>query len=191
MSYTDLKYKLSNIKNLDITAIFEWVVETIFKILLFFVLIALIVGLIKLFSGLNVLFTGETIIESYGSIITDILTFFVVLELFKSLFDYFENHQLKLTFIVDSAIVFILREVMINLYKHKLDPMETISIAVLLLVLGLMRTAAVVYSPIEKKIIKEVEQDYKRGLLQAYMAEQRASRFYQYAFEGEFEPGRH
>ena len=60
--------------------------------------------------------------EAFGSIVTHLLTFFIILELFKSLVEYFREHRLKLTFIVDATLVFVLREVMIGLYQHQSSP---------------------------------------------------------------------
>jgi uncharacterized membrane protein (DUF373 family) len=61
--------------------------------------------------------------------------------------DYFELHRLKITYITDAAIVFVLREIMIGLYGHSMGSREVITLAVLILVLGGVRTLAVVFSP--------------------------------------------
>src|SRR5574340_615773 len=59
--------------------------------------------------------------------------------------EYFEAHRLKLTFIVDGTLVFVLREVMIALYQHAASPGQLGALAAILLVLGLLRAGAVLY----------------------------------------------
>ncbi len=68
---------------------------------------------------------------------------FVVIELLKSIVEYVEVHRLKITFILDAAVVFLLREVMIGLYGKTLDGPMLAAIAFLLLVLGAFRVGAV------------------------------------------------
>ncbi len=46
---------------------------------------------------------------------------FIVIELLRSLIEYFTVHRLKITFITDAALVFVLREIMVGLYQHKLE----------------------------------------------------------------------
>jgi hypothetical protein len=49
--------------------------------------------------------------------------------------------------ILDAAIVFVVREVMIGLYRHELHAPEIASLGFLLLVVGAVRIAAVRFSP--------------------------------------------
>ena len=79
--------------------------------------------------------------------VTNILSMFIIIELLRSVIEYFEIHRLKITFITDAALVFILREVMVGIYQHKMSAIETGSLAVLLLVIGGIRTLAIIYSP--------------------------------------------
>jgi uncharacterized membrane protein (DUF373 family) len=72
---------------------------------------------------------------------------FVVIELLKSIFEYFEVHRLKITFILDAALVFVLREVMIGLYRDSMHARKIVALAFLVLVLGAVRIAAVRFSP--------------------------------------------
>jgi uncharacterized membrane protein (DUF373 family) len=92
-------------------------------------------------------FLSPTITEGFNSLLTDILSMFVVMELFRTVLEYFEIHRLRITFIIDGAIVFILREIMVGIYQRKMSAFETISLAVLLLVIGVIRTLAIVHSP--------------------------------------------
>ena len=56
-------------------------------------------------------------------------------------------HRIRITFIIDAALVFLVREVMIGLYKHALGPADVAALAALLLVLGAVRLTTVRFSP--------------------------------------------
>ncbi len=121
----------------DLTAI-------VFSIILFFLMIGISIGTIKLFLQLGDLFNSGKVTGSYINIIADVLSLFILIELSRSLVDYFDIKRLRLTFIVDAAIVFVLREIMIQLFQHKLPGSEMYAMSVLLFVLGLLRIASVV-----------------------------------------------
>jgi uncharacterized membrane protein (DUF373 family) len=77
-------------------------------------------------------------------IISDVLTLFILIELSRSLVEYFSTARLRMTFIVDAAIVFVLRELMIQLFEHKITPPEIYATSVLLLVMTVLRIGSVV-----------------------------------------------
>lgn len=111
------------------------------------VILALMLGMAKIVLDLKGVFMSPSITEGFNSLLTDILSMFVVMELFRTILEYFEIHRLRITFIIDGALVFVLREIMVGIYQHKMSAIETISLAVLLLVIGVIRTLAIVHSP--------------------------------------------
>ena len=139
----------------DALTFFNQVMDVFFKLLIFFVVLVLGTGLIKLFWEVWQVMALHELREAFGFTVTNLLTFFVILELFKSLVEYFREHRLKLTFIVDATLVFILREVMIGLYQHQSPPLQIAALALLALVLGGVRTLAIIYSPMEKKMVEQ------------------------------------
>jgi uncharacterized membrane protein (DUF373 family) len=92
-------------------------------------------------------FGSQTISAAFDMIVTNILSLFIVIELLWSIIEYFTVHRLKITFITDAALVFVLREIMIGLYGHNLASQMIIALAVLILVIGGLRTLAVIFSP--------------------------------------------
>ncbi len=58
----------------------------------------------------------------YVRLVLNVLTLFVLIELSRSLVSHFDEHRLRLTFIVDTSIVFVLREIMLKLFEHKISP---------------------------------------------------------------------
>ncbi len=122
-------------------------VDLVVKLLVPLAILALMMGIARVFLDLWGSWRTPSIATAFDVLVTDILSMFVVIELLKSIVEYFEVHRLKITFILDAALVFVLREVMIGLYRHAIAPSETGALALLLLVLGVLRIAAVRFSP--------------------------------------------
>ena len=127
--------------------LFKKVVDMLVRMMIPLVILALMLGMARIFLDLKGVFLSPSITEGFNSLLTDILSMFVVMELFRTILEYFEIHRLRITFIIDGALVFILREIMVGIYEHKMSATETISLAVLLLVIGVIRTLAIVHSP--------------------------------------------
>src|SRR5262245_10169600 len=141
-------------QHFDAITFFNQVMDWFFKLLIFFVVLVLSVGLARLFWEVWRIMASSELKEAFAFTVTNLLTFFIILELFKSLVEYFREHRLKLTFIVDATLVFILREVMIGLYQHEAAPLQIAALALLALVLGTLRTLAIIYSPMEKRMVE-------------------------------------
>ncbi|MFH0789128.1 MAG: phosphate-starvation-inducible PsiE family protein [Pseudomonadota bacterium] len=118
-----------------------------------FIILALMLGVAKICLDLREIFRSPTIQGGLNLLVTNILSMFIVMELLRSLIEYFEIHRLKITFIIDGVLVFILREIMIGLYQSKMNLKEVLSLSFLLLVVGIIRTLAILFSP---KNIKEL-----------------------------------
>ncbi len=81
------------------------------------------------------------------NLVTDVLSVFVLIELFRTFTDYLEFHRIRLRVLSEVAIVFVLREIFIGLYAHRMAAPEILAIAVLLAVLVAARVAAVYFAP--------------------------------------------
>jgi uncharacterized membrane protein (DUF373 family) len=127
--------------------LFRFVVDLVVKLLVPLSILALMLGVARVVVDLVHVYRAPTIAEGFDTIVADILSMFVVIELLKSVVEYFEVHRLKLTFVLDAAVVFLLREVMIGVYRHTLDGGLLSAIAAVLLVLGAFRVAAVRFPP--------------------------------------------
>jgi len=119
---------------------------TISKLLSLLVILALIIGTARIFLDMQSVFE-KSIDAVFKTLVTDILGMIVALELFRGLTDYLELHRVRLTIIVEVTLVFVLREVMISLYQHKMVWQEMLAMSVLIAVLGALRTLAIVRSP--------------------------------------------
>ncbi|CDQ09819.1 MAG: phosphate-starvation-inducible PsiE family protein [Acidithiobacillus ferrivorans] len=88
------------------------------------------------------------LVESLGqSLVVDVLSTFVLIELFRTFTDYLEFHRLRLRVLAEVGIVFVLREMFIGLYAHRMDSPVLLAIAALLAVLVAARVAAVQFPP--------------------------------------------
>jgi uncharacterized membrane protein (DUF373 family) len=136
----------------NIKVYFDKTIDLVFGIILVFIIIGIAIGTAQLFVTTWKLLAFEGITGQYIGIIADVLTLYVLIELSRSLVEYFNTHKLRLTFIVDAAIVFVLREILIALFKHELKPEMLYAFSVFLLVLGALRIGSVLVYQREKRI---------------------------------------
>ena len=88
--------------------------------------------------------------EGFTFVVAEILSFLVMLELFRGFVDFFSTRRIRLHTMMDPAILFVVREVMITLYRDeaKGPSWEVLTgFALLLVSLGVIRTLAVRYTP--------------------------------------------
>ena len=133
--------------------IFDRAVNLIFVILLLFITFGIVVGVFHLSLQLGDLLANTDTTRNYVNIASGVLTLFVLIELSRSLISHFSEHRLRLTFIVDAGIVFVLREIMIKLFEQKISPDELYALSALLFVLGSLRTASVLVFQREKWLL--------------------------------------
>jgi uncharacterized membrane protein (DUF373 family) len=135
---------------------FTKIVDTMIKFMIPIVIIALLMGIARVILDLRAVFGSQKLAAAFDMIVANILSMFIVIELLRSLIEYFTVHRLKITFITDAALVFVLREIMVGLYQHNLEAGMIMALAALILVIGGIRTLAVVFSPEKCSDIKEV-----------------------------------
>jgi uncharacterized membrane protein (DUF373 family) len=76
-------------------------------------------------------------------LVIDVLSVFVLIELFRTFTDYLEFHRVRLRVLAEVGIAFILREIFIGLYDRSMNSPEILALAALLAVLVAARIAAV------------------------------------------------
>jgi uncharacterized membrane protein (DUF373 family) len=121
---------------------YELVTGLIFAVILLFITIIMIIGVIRLFFQVGTLIQSSGITGSYLNIFTDVLTLFVLIELSRSLAEYFTSRRLRLAPVIDAGIVFVLRHIMIELFHHRLGTQDIYALSALLLALGLIRVGS-------------------------------------------------
>lgn len=135
---------------IDLMGLFNKVVAAVFSVMLLFITLALIIGVVNLFLKLGDLAISKELARDYLHIISDVLTLFVLIELLRSIVEYFNSHRLRMTFIVDAGIVFVLRDIMIRLFEHTMQPDQLYALSALLFVMTVLRIGSVVVHQREK-----------------------------------------
>ena len=76
-------------------------------------------------------------------LVIDVLSVFVLIELFRTFTDYLEFHRIRLRVLAEVGIAFVLREIFIGLYDRSMAWPEILALAGFLAVLVTARIAAV------------------------------------------------
>ena len=137
----------------NISQLFEMAIKVVFGAILLVLIFAMAIGTFKMITNvLNILRT-PAVAGEYVTLITDVLTLFVLVEMSKSLADYFHTQRLRMVFIVDAAIVFFIREIMILVFQHKMSPADIYAFSTLLLALTALRIGSIFMYQRELKMV--------------------------------------
>ncbi len=80
---------------------------------------------------------------SVQTLVTDVLSVFVLIELFHTFTDYLEFHRIRLRVLAEVGISFVLRDIFIGLYNNNMNWTQILALSGLLAVLVSARFAAV------------------------------------------------
>jgi uncharacterized membrane protein (DUF373 family) len=143
--------------------VFNRSTDIVFAVILVFILLGIAIGVLRLFLEVSDLLVLKRVSGSYLPIISDVLTLFILIELSRSLIDYFDVHRLRLTFIIDAGIVFVLRELMIKMFENKISVEEMLAISAVLFVLGALRLGSVFAFQREKQMLEAIRSEHQGG----------------------------
>lgn len=85
-------------------------------------------------------------------LVIDVLSVFVLIELFRTFTDYLEFHRIRLRVLTEVGIAFILREIFIGLYDHTIAWAEILALTALLAVLVAARITSVIFQQREPEV---------------------------------------
>lgn len=139
--------------------IFNKIINIAFAVILAVLTLAIIISTLKLFLSIWKMLYAPGITGKNIGFITDVLTLFVLIELSRSLAEYFHVHRLRMTFIVDAAIVFFIREIMIMVFQHKTSDSFIFSMSALLLVLTILRVSSIFLFQREKYMVESSDNE--------------------------------
>jgi len=136
-----------------INDLFQVSLKWIINILILYIILVLVIGLGKtLFSAADI-FSGGKFEVVFSHVITDILSFLVILELFRSFVEYFKARRFRLHSMMDPFIIFVGRECLVMLYtREHMSWQIMLGFSALIFSLGAVRTLAVVYSPADSDL---------------------------------------
>jgi len=142
---------------IDYLAIFNRVVAVIFGVLIVIIMLAMIIGLWDLILDIRSLAVEHKLREDYLEIIYDVLTLFVMIELMRSIAEYFNSKRLRMTFIADAAIVFVLREIMIDIFEHKIVPDQMYALSALIVALTVLRIGSMLLHQRDQRLRRDTQ----------------------------------
>ncbi len=138
--------------------LFRDTINNTMRIILY--ILASIIMLIIIFQLLKLLFELKDILfefvktdESSKKAVVSVLNLFILIEFFRGILSYFEFDRLKLSYITDAVLVFVLREIMITLFYKHMNLNLSISYSVIILALVVLRTLSIIYTPDKEKKI--------------------------------------
>lgn len=139
--------------------IYGRILDIIVTVLIYVMLLTLVGAvaglLLDFFAAANALRNGVSshnlaigIVDSIDrDLVIDVLSVFVLIELFRTFTDYLEFHRVRLRVLTEVGIAFVLREIFIGLYARSMDWTAILALSVLLAVLVSARIAAVKFQP--------------------------------------------
>lgn len=143
---------------IDFLAGFNRAIAGIFGLMMVVIILVLAVGVVDLFVDIRDLIMEHKLRSGYLEIIYDILTLFVLIELLRSMTEYFNSKRLRMSFIADAAIVFVLREIMIKLFEGKVVPEEIYAMSVLILALTVLRVGSMLLHQYDVKLMQRFKE---------------------------------
>ncbi len=138
--------------------IYRRLLDSIVAVLIFIMLVTLlgaVAGLIvDIVAGVHAVREGiPTHTLSHGLIdsvardlVIDVLSVFVLIELFRTFTDYLEYHRIRLRVLAEVGIAFVLREIFIGLYNHNIEWPELLALTALLAVLFAGRITSAIFN---------------------------------------------
>lgn len=138
--------------------VYRRILDSIVAILIFIMLVTLlgaVVGLVfDVIGGIRAVRNGiPTHTLSHGLIdsvardlVIDVLSVFVLIELFRTFTDYLEFHRIRLRVLAEVGIAFVLREIFIGLYNHNIEWPEVLALTTLLAVLFAGRITSAIFN---------------------------------------------
>lgn len=138
--------------NARVQFLFCRTVNIVYAVILLFLVLGIAIGTVHLTVSIWELLRFKGAMMNYVDIISRVLTLYVLVELSRSLAEYFDSQKLRLTFIVDAGIVFVLREVLIGLFTHSMSDATIYAMSTLLFVLGALRIGSVIVYQREQQI---------------------------------------
>lgn len=127
--------------------VYRRILDSIVAVLIFIMLTTLVgavLGLVfDIIAGIRMVRDGipahtlsHGLIDSVArDLVIDVLSVFVLIELFRTFTDYLEFHRIRLRVLAEVGIAFVLREIFIGLYNHNIAWQDILALSALLAVL--------------------------------------------------------
>ena len=131
----------------NILRIYKFFTGIVFNITIVILLFSLFVGLGRTILELGFVFTEETVRLSIKELVTNMLSIVILLELVRAFVDYFEHERVRIEILIEIAIAFMIRELMIYIFAGNLKGTDVVLWTLGIAFLVGARTLAVIYKP--------------------------------------------
>ena len=109
-----------------ILEVFKITTRIIFNLALVALLVGLLVSVGRTLLELGLAFTQPTVRLGLKDLVTNILSLVVVLELVRAFVDYFEFDRIRAEILVEVAVAFVLREMMLGLFAGEIKGLDVL-----------------------------------------------------------------
>ncbi|WP_293178432.1 phosphate-starvation-inducible PsiE family protein [Oceanithermus sp.] len=130
-----------------ITRLYKLSIQIAFNLAIVVLVLGMFVGVWRVLANLGRTLGPGTTPEAFQTLIIDALTLLVVIELVRTFVDYFEWERVRIHVLLDAGAIFLLRELIIQLYAHKFGAVDVVGWTAGILLLLVARTLAVRWQP--------------------------------------------
>ncbi len=125
--------------------IFRITTRVIFNLALVALLIGLLVSVGRTLMDLGLAVSQPTVRLGLKDLVTNILSLVVVLELVRAFVDYFEYDRIRAEILVEVAVIFVLREMMLGLFSGDIKGADVLVWSAGILALVIARALAIAF----------------------------------------------
>lgn len=144
----------TEVKNISGT-FFDSISSTLLSLLLVILLVGMALGVAnvgyELLKGIEHLFLDQSLHKTLKDLVINVLIVLAVLELLRTVRAYFSEGRLKVTYVVDTALVVVVTEIMGFWYREVEVKRVALAIA-LMLALMVVRILAIRFSPKRREL---------------------------------------
>jgi uncharacterized membrane protein (DUF373 family) len=136
--------------------IYKKVIYTVTVVVLYILLLLIIVGVYDIFQTMWAVLMKTS---NINDVVYNVLTIFVLIDLFKTFSDYRVQERIRITYVTDATILILMREITVMIYSHDFEIYVLLAFAALLLVLCIMRFVSMNYHPTDNSVSLIIKKD--------------------------------
>ncbi|AWR86647.1 phosphate-starvation-inducible PsiE family protein [Meiothermus taiwanensis] len=106
--------------------LFKVVTRVIFNLVLVALLVGLLVSVARTLLDLGLAVSQPTVRLGLKDLVTNVLSLVIVLELVRAFVDYFEFDRIRAEILVEVAVAFVLREMMLGLFSGEIKGLDVL-----------------------------------------------------------------
>ncbi|WP_370573777.1 phosphate-starvation-inducible PsiE family protein [Methanomethylovorans sp.] len=129
--------------------IYKKVIYNVTVVVLYILLMLIIIAVFDIFQTMWAVLMKTS---NINDVVYNVLTIFVLIDLFKTFSDYRVQERIRITYVTDATILILMREITVMVYSHDFEIYVLLAFAVLLLVLCIMRFVSMNYHPTDNSV---------------------------------------